>query len=866
MPSKPLENFYARLFRHPRLVWLAALIVFVLCLVSAGGIVWREDVMDLLPDTDPVVREYREWMDRFRPLDRVYIMIGPAQGAEDVSENELIEAADALYEIFTESPDANPPEPQKDEAPSFNKVRFGAPPSFDGSAADLVRDVIYRMDAGQVLELTDLLKEHRAAYFSEAQEKMIEERLQPEAIRRALEEWKKILTQYPAPMMARQFRHDPLGMDATVLQRLQSFQNLGKDLERHRDRIFSKDRQHILMMVEPVYPSTDSYHAAALVALLDRAKAEVEAKSDGRVHVADLAGHRFGLENSSRVKKDIYKTVTISICGVVLLTFLSFANPLFVLLALLPAAFGASFAMGLIRWLVPEISAISIGSGSMLIGIAVDYGIHILYHADHAPSPERDARGDARNAFVRRILVRLTRPLLLSAATTILAFLTLSFSILPGYRHLGIFAALGISGAAVFALCVMPLLIPRFKQMRLAFRRPILHLGEAYLAATRFIEGHRRMIPVLLIGLTILALAGLPRLQFEGDYQKMNAVSDTTRADWDLILSRFGETLKVSPVIIRGEDFESALQKNEALYARLSELETEGELNSFQSIAPILPSRKTQEANRRRWSDFWSDARVDRLRENFDKIAPERGMRVAAFEGFFDSLGADAGLVTLDKLKKAGLAKLIENHVSIGEDDTMILTHLQVDRLEDFERITSLLKQEFPDLQAANGQAFMQYMVGLIYRELERMGLIASAIIIALLALAFRSLRHLLILLLPLVLAALWTFGYMAWLGIQINLMNSIVTIFILGLVIDYTIFLFCAWVERHRAGEDHLSASGAAVGISAFTTMAGLGALALASHPVLHSIGYTALLGIAFGWLAVFLTFPFLDRYIHDR
>ena len=83
-------------------------------------------------------------------------------------------------------------------------------------------------------------------------------------------------------------------------------------------------------------------------------------------------------------------------------------------------------------------------------------------------------------------------------------------------------------------------------------------------------------------------------------------------------------------------------------------------------------------------------------------------------------------------------------------------------------------------------------------------------------------------------------FGAMAWLGLELNLFNVVASILIIGLGVDYGIFMVC-----HGQQEQDL-ASARAVLVSGLTTLVGFGALVLAEHPALHSIGLTVLLGIS--------------------
>jgi predicted RND superfamily exporter protein len=109
--------------------------------------------------------------------------------------------------------------------------------------------------------------------------------------------------------------------------------------------------------------------------------------------------------------------------------------------------------------------------------------------------------------------------------------------------------------------------------------------------------------------------------------------------------------------------------------------------------------------------------------------------------------------------------------------------------------------------------------------------------------------------LVPVVTGLLSMLGIMGMLGIEFNLFNIVATILIIGLCVDYGIFMVCKITE----GSDH--AADRAVLVSGLTTLAGFGSLVLARHPAMHSIGVTVLLGIGFGIASALLVVPALYR-----
>ena len=97
--------------------------------------------------------------------------------------------------------------------------------------------------------------------------------------------------------------------------------------------------------------------------------------------------------------------------------------------------------------------------------------------------------------------------------------------------------------------------------------------------------------------------------------------------------------------------------------------------------------------------------------------------------------------------------------------------------------------------------------------------------------------------------------GVMGALGMAFNLINVIAAILIIGLGVDYGIFM----VNKLSNGTGRSTER--AVCVSGLTTLAGFGALVLARHPALHSIGVTVLLGITAAVPSALLVIPALSR-----
>jgi hopanoid biosynthesis associated RND transporter like protein HpnN len=146
---------------------------------------------------------------------------------------------------------------------------------------------------------------------------------------------------------------------------------------------------------------------------------------------------------------------------------------------------------------------------------------------------------------------------------------------------------------------------------------------------------------------------------------------------------------------------------------------------------------------------------------------------------------------------------------------------------------------------------------------------LASAVVAICLVLwlLWRRLPDLLLVLVPLLLAAVWTAAAAVLLGIDFNFADVLAIPLLLGIGVDSGIHL----VHRHRLAlgshPDHAASeadllgtsSAQAVFFSAVTTMTSFGSLALVTHPGIRSMGELLLIGISFTLLANLVVLPAL-------
>ncbi len=802
-------NFYPQLYlwltKHRRWVLTVMAALMVVSVAISSRLNFEEDIFAILSQDDAAVAQYQYALKKFRQIDRVYIDVGIA--TDDVET--LMQAADAVARGLSENPS--------------------------------VGRIMYRMESQGQRKILDFLSGGLPNLFTETDAKSLEEKLNPAAVRENLTAMRRHLAGAEGMVLKDLVPSDPIGMSGIVLNKLLPLQTGFSEAHIEDGRILSSDRRHVLILTEPNFPPSDSRASEALVADILRVTSEIEKQFPG-VRVALTGGHRMTADNSRLIQSDTVRCMTLGMAAMLVLCVVAYRRRWLSLVTFIPSFYGTLLAGVVLALWHENLSAIAVGFASVAIGITVDFAIYVVYHLDEAAGLDRETVGHH--------LARLVLPIGVGALTTIAAFAVMITSPMRGYQQLGVFGAFGVLFSALFALLILPLLVPVARKT-----------GQASLWLTRLLEKfyawRQRRIWWLLAtvaALTVASVFGMSRLRFEGDIAKLNGVTDSTRRDEAIIHSVWGEAFGMTLVITRGVSMDEAMENNDRAAEALA---NNPKVATVSSLAAICPSISAQKKNCDRWRAFWTKARRQKLRETLQTVGAELGFRSDAFAPFWERLEAQPEIITLETFRDTPLEQILNERVAVGANDTAVSTLV---KLEDRSQAASLI----PTLSQASvldGKMFADHIAQLAKDDLSKFALYTSIIVAVILYLSLGSIEVTVATLLPLAFGILWTFGAMGWLGLPINIINSVFVIFIIGIGEDYSLFLATSKLDEWRGRPQRLAVTSATVTISALTTIFGFAVLVFAQHPVLFSMGTTVLLGMGFSFVAtVILTLLFMD------
>jgi 1-acyl-sn-glycerol-3-phosphate acyltransferase len=132
-----------------------------------------------------------------------------------------------------------------------------------------------------------------------------------------------------------------------------------------------------------------------------------------------------------------------------------------------------------------------------------------------------------------------------------------------------------------------------------------------------------------------------------------------------------------------------------------------------------------------------------------------------------------------------------------------------------------------------------------VKHDFELLVTLSMVFVTLLLLLSFGRIELAFITSLPMFFSWLITLGFMGITGIRFNIFNIIISTFIFGLGVDYSILMMRGLMARYKTGADDMKTYRVSILLSSITTLIGVGALFFAKHPALNSIALISVFGI---------------------
>ncbi|EPC01167.1 hypothetical protein L861_11370 [Litchfieldella anticariensis FP35 = DSM 16096] len=517
---------------------------------------------------------------------------------------------------------------------------------------------------------------------------------------------------------------------------------------------------------------------------------------------------------ANQAKREISTIGLGSLLGIGLLLWGTFRRGAILASLLLPVVCGVVFALPLTWWLFGTLNLLTLAFGASLIGIAVDYALHLQCARQLAPE---------------QALTRLWPGLLLGLVSSLAAYLAQLATPLPGLRQMATFTALGLIGAWLTVRLWLPWFSPR----------P--HIATTRIAAQL---NRLRLPPRAPYRWSLLALLGMfavtlivTRLTANDDLRQLNPSPATLIAEQQRVQTLLERPAGSRYLVVTAEQEATLLERLESLEAPLAKLRAQGHLAHYRHLAQAVPSPATQKAN------------LERVRQVYATALPEwianAGLPPKLLEAAQAPLRT-VPLLTLEAWLKMSAGRA-DNMLWLGEVSASKAANPELAALVILGDADEMARHALTRLAAASYIHYHDRVATLSdhlaqLRDQIALWLTAAAMGLALLF-GWRYRRRAWRVLLPPLGAVVATLALFSALGVGLTLFHLLGLLLVLGIGLDAGIF-----------STEHPDSPAAwlAISLSCASSLLAFGLLAFSATPALHYLGLTCLIGLAATWVLV--------------
>ena len=578
---------------------------------------------------------------------------------------------------------------------------------------------------------------------------------------------------------------------------------------------------------------------------------------------------------------DVKNASKYALVGVALLFMLFYRGVTEPLLAVFTLLVSIAWAMGYTTLAVGHLNIISVVFTTILIGLGIDFGIHILCRYR-----EERRLGSGVCLAMRNTLQQTGRGNLAGAVTTAIAFGAMVFTDFVGIVELGIIAAGGI----ILCWLGMVLLLPALISLEERWRKPVHILPERVGKRDALFEKiYSHYYIIIFVFLGVLMGCGYLSKDLYFDYNLLNMqakgteavrfemkiIENAKRASWNAALvaddmqdaKEKYRILKAMPSVGKVESLLTAIPENQEVRIEqvktlaplidAFEVKSDDEPFSLQAIRDTLNNIRFKLRKKEKEGEQDDVYEASRQASRLELVLKNTDPKTATtrLQGFSNTLFVDYRSKIAD-LKRSvhpvpvqveDLPQDLKDRFVSTDGKYLLLVYPSINiwEREAMEKFLYEMRRIDPDV---TGNAVHMFESSrLMIDAYISAGLYALAAIFLYLMLTLRNLRTTFLVMLPTLAGAVLTLGMMRLTGVQFNLANLVILPLILGIGVVDGVHILHRWRETPDCEMNVISKStGQAVILTSLTTMIGFGSLMVADHQGVYSVGLVLMLGVA--------------------
>ena len=812
-----MTELFIRLSRHFRshriVCWLSMIALFVFFGYFAAQLHLEEDINKLMPSSKNEDGTTKLAFADLKIKDKVFLLF------EGKDTEELIEVCDEFVDSLL----------QRD------------------STSQTIGDVFYRLDEDLLPEGIDYLTEHLPAYIDTAAYTQFDTLLTREHFVHQMQQNREDLTGEFGEMFPELIQMDPMGMRSVLADQMEPLTSAGGSYKTIDNHFFVPDSTVCIAFITPRYSATNTGQGSAMFQMLNT-QIEQFAQQHPEVEISYHGTPASGFYNATQIKHDLTTTIAGALLLVLVFLLVCFRRWDTIPLLLIPVVFGTLFGLTMMYWLKGEFSLLALGIGGVVLGVALSYVLHVLTHHQFVGDTEQLLRDQVK-------------PVLLGCVTTIGSFAGLLFVKTDLLRDFGLFAAFAILGTTLFSLAYLPQLL-RQKQTSSS-----IHFTSS-IVNYPFDRKKPLIAAILLVIVVCIGAFIIGGTRFDADMHNLGYDHPMTEHSEQLLREKTYTNDKTKYFASQGRTMEEAIENFALLDSKLDSLQRLGLVKSYTRTNQIFVPLRQQQERIEAWKRYWTDERLATVRSLIAQTAPQAGLKAEAFGSFFEAATrnyqSDA-LYGADLIPTGYQSTLTEE--SYG-GDYLVFTSVRCENdsvrssESDYMRICDAIAKE-PNLLVLDTYYYTTDTLREMSEDFNLLQWLSMVFVLIVLWLSFHfNGRHTLLAFAPILLSWLIVLGVMVLFDVQFNLISIIISTFIFGIGVDYSIFIMHGLTSKTHIIDSHKTA----ILLSAIVLITTVSSMLIARHPAIRSVGFTTLVGLLSAVILSYVLQPAIYRWMNGK
>ena len=617
---------------------------------------------------------------------------------------------------------------------------------------------------------------------------------------------------------------DPTGAFQSILYQLRS----SNPIKTSHGVWFSSDEHVALLVAETAVSGFNLDGQEAIQSFLTASMEDLRATSTpsgASLELLRSGPSVFAVYSRSLIKADAQWLSSLGGGFVVTLLLITFRSFTILCLSLVPLVSGLLVAAITVYIGFGFIHAMTLAFGATLIGVAIDYPLHVCAHLESNRSP-------------RLTILQIWPTIRLGAITTAIGFGAMLFSGFPGLSQLGLFAIAGLFTAAAATRWILPAIAPS------NVKKPL--VWTSWLPFHHYTSGLMLVVPVSMV-LSLAYLGWSEKPFWEMDIAKLSPIPQSLRDRDTWLRQELGTPTIRDIMVVVAPNEQLVLEQSEDFKARLDRFVDRGYISGYEMAADYLPSIRTQVLRQKALPNRAT------LETRLNEAQQDLPFKPDLFDPFLQSVAKAKRLQPLDKDSVADTPLGMKIHSLLYPHHDQWVATILLREVKDRQALQRAVHSESRfDVHYLDLKAESNRMVTTYRQEVTDYLLIGIGCLILILGLGLRSIPKMMAVLLPIAGSIMLDLALLHALGERLSLFHLAALLLVFGIGLDYTLF----FQRSHRTVAERQQTISAII-VCSLTTITVFGLLAWSQTPVLHGIGLTVFLGSLIGFIFAAMCSP---------